>query len=185
VDEKPRTIPRARVRRRPAGGSLMPPMRDLLRPAELRDVIAYLASRREAEPDIPVSALEPPAATSGGSPARDRSAQGGPLQVAGRAFAHGMGVRAPSRLVFAVPEGARGFVARVGLDDASPGGLVGFEVRVDGRSAWKSAPLKHGQLAHAFAAIPPGARTIELLVDDGGNGIANDIANWAGAGFVR
>jgi hypothetical protein len=84
-----------------------------------------------------------------------------------------------------VPAGARAFVARVGLDDASPGGLVGFEVRIDGRSAWKSAPLKFGQVGRAWAALPPGAREVELIVDDGGNGIANDVADWADAGFVK
>ena len=97
----------------------------------------------------------------------------------------GLGVRAPSRLVYAIPPNVRAFVARVGLDDASPGGLVGFEVRIDGHTVWKSQPLKFGKLARAYVSIPAGAERIELLVDDGGNGIANDVADWAAAGFVR
>ena len=47
------------------------------------------------------------------------------------------------------------------------------------------APFKFGQVAHAYAALPEGTRYVELLVNDGGNGIANDVADWAGAGFVR
>ena len=186
VDDQRQTIERSRVRTRSAGGSIMPPMGGVLQPAELRDVIAYLTTRRDADPELPLSAFAPLVSRdAAGAFVRDRSADGRPLHIGGAAFAQGVGVRAPSRLVYGVPPGARAFVARVGLDDASPGGLVGFEVRVDGRNAWTSAPLKFGQIAHAFATLPPGARVIELIVNDGGNGIANDVADWAGAGFVR
>ena len=186
VDDQVRSIPRARIRSRPRGGSVMPPMLGLLEPAEIRDVIEWLASRRDAEPDVPLASLVPrEAATGTGAVGHGVNAYGAPLSLGHRAWPDGLGVHAPARLVYDVPAGARAFVARVGLDDGAPGGLVGFAVRIDGRTVWKSPPLKFGQLAHAYAAVPAGATQVELLVDDGGNGIANDAADWVGAGFVR
>lgn len=167
-------------------GSVMPPMREVLNPGEMRDVIEYLASRRDTVPDLALDSLDPELATTGaGRVGIDRNSGGGELHVAGRSFARGVGVHAPSRLIYKVPADARTFVAKVGLDDAAPGGQVGFEVRVDGRSLWKSAALKFGRLARAYAAIPEGASRIELIVDDGGNGVASDDADWVDAGFLR
>ncbi|HTR96520.1 MAG TPA: NPCBM/NEW2 domain-containing protein, partial [Candidatus Acidoferrales bacterium] len=177
-----RTFPRARVLHRTRGASLMPPMSGLLSPFELRDVIEYLASRREVEPDVP---LPPVPAALASATHVDRSWGGAPLRVGGRVVAHGLGVQSPWRLEVPAPPGMHAFVARVGLDDEAPGGLVGFEVRVDGRTAWKSPPMRRGQIARAWAALPPGTRRVELLVDDGGNGIAEDHADWLEPGFAR
>ncbi len=181
-----RSVPRDSVIDRPTGGSTMPPMIGVLTLGEMRDVIEWLVTRRDVTPDVALDAAAArPAAAADAPPARDRSALGGALALGGRTWTRGLGVRAPSRLAIPVPAGATAFVARCGIDDASPGGLVAFEVRVGGRVAWRSPPMKHGAAARAWAAIPNGATRIELIVDDGGNGPANDVADWIEPGFVR
>jgi mono/diheme cytochrome c family protein len=169
-----------------ANGQVMPPMRDLVGPYELRDLVEYLVSRHDAPPDVALGTLVPDVATTGaGKVETDRNCTGTALHIGGQVWARGVGVHAPSRLVYAVPRGARAFVARVGLDDGAPGGSVRFEVRVDGASCWQSGTMKFGRVAHAYAAIPEGARQLELLVDDAGNGVASDHADWVDAGFVK
>ncbi|MBK7366959.1 MAG: NPCBM/NEW2 domain-containing protein [Candidatus Eisenbacteria bacterium] len=88
-------------------------------------------------------------------------------------------------MTFAVPAGARAFVAKCGVDDASPGGMAGVSVRVDGQLAWASGPRKLGALARVYVPLPAGASRIELVVDDGGNGPANDVADWAEPGYLK
>jgi putative heme-binding domain-containing protein len=186
VNGAPRTIAKEAILNRPPPTTAMPPMAGTLQPEEIRDVIEFLVTRRDFTPDVPLGALIAVSATTGfGVVGRDQSCMSNPLRIAGRTYARGVGVHAPSRLAYEVPEGVHAFVARVGLDDEARGGLVGFEVRVDERSAWKSGPIPGGQLARAYVEIPPGARRIELLVDDGGNGTNNDHADWCDAGFVK
>lgn len=181
TDDAARRVPRDSVVARSDAASVMPPMFGVLAPGEVRDVIAFLATRREAMPNVALGApLEASAA-----PAGDRSADGLPLRLEGRTFARGFGVRAPHRMTFAVPAGARAFVAKCGVDDASPGGMAGFSVRVDGQLAWASGPRKLGALARVYVPLPAGASRIELVVDDGGNGPANDVADWAEPGYLK
>ena len=181
ADDAARRVPRDSVVARTDAASVMPPMLGVLTPAEVRDVIAWLATRREVAPDVALGApIEASAA-----PTADRSAAALPLRLEGRAFARGFGVRAPHRMTFAVPPGARAFVAKCGVDDASPGGMAGFSVRVDGRLVWASGPRKLGGLARVYVPLEAGASRVELVVDDGGNGPANDAADWADAGWLR
>jgi putative heme-binding domain-containing protein len=181
TDDSTRTIPRARIRSRTRPTSAMPPMGDVLKPEELRDVVAFLASRREYVADDPLESSAP-LAVSGSAPRRPGTTG---WSVAGLKAMHGVAADAPSRLIYAVPAGSRAFVARVGLDDAIPGGAVGFEVRVDGRTEWTSDVLGSGRAARVAIELPPGAERIELIVNDGGNGSANDHAVWGDAGFTR
>lgn len=79
------TTPRAACRATPwlarsDAASVMPPMLGVLAPGEVRDVIAFLATRREAMPNVALGApLEASAV-----PAGDRSADGLPLRLEGR-----------------------------------------------------------------------------------------------------
>ncbi|MFN8586745.1 MAG: NPCBM/NEW2 domain-containing protein [Candidatus Eisenbacteria bacterium] len=166
TDGGERRVPRDSIVARSVAASVMPPMFGTLTPHELRDVIAWLATRREDVPGVPLPG------DAGVTP-----------RLAGRTFASGLRMGANQRRTFAVPAGALAFVAVCGVDDASPGGQVGFAVRVDGRTLWRSGARRHGALARVHVPLPPGARVLELVVDDGGNGTANDVAGWAAAGW--
>jgi quinoprotein glucose dehydrogenase len=186
VDGKSRTVEKSAILNRPAPTTAMPPMKDTLHPGEIRDVIEFLAARRDFVPAIPLGELAAVSATTGfGRIGAGRSCMDNPLRVAGKAYARGIGVHAPSRLVYEVPAGAKGFVSRVGVDDEARAGRVGFEVWVDGRKAWGSGPIRAGTIDRTYVEIPAGARRIELRVDDGGDGTNGDHADWCEAGFVK
>jgi alpha-galactosidase len=74
------------------------------------------------------------------------------------------------------------FVADVGVDDeAAAEGSCGFEVWVDGKQAFASPVLKAKQPPMRVSVDLTGAKRLRLVVNDGGDGIGNDHADWAGA----
>lgn len=72
------------------------------------------------------------------------------------------------------------FVANVGLDDASNGGSVVFQVLVDGRVAAESPVMRPLQM-HELDVNITGARELTLRVLNAGDGYACDHAVWGGA----
>lgn len=115
-------------------------------------------------------------------PVRDRSVMGTPLLARGRAFAHGIGVHAPSRLRIDWTGGGvlRGAVA---IDDSverlSVDGSVVFRVHVDGKPVFESKPLSVTTDVVTLPAIPlKGAKAIELEVDEAALSVMGDRANW-------
>jgi hypothetical protein len=163
----------------------MPPMGDVLSAGELRDLVEYLAGRRDVPPDVPLGGLKAQAAETGmGCVAVDRACSGSGLHVAGRDVARGVGVVSPSRLVYAIPAGSAAFVGRVGLDDSGRGGQVEFRLMVDGRTAWRSGPVRAGRQVRIDLALPADAARLELIVDDGGTA-GGTAADWLEVGFVK
>jgi quinoprotein glucose dehydrogenase len=163
----------------------MPPMGDVLSPDELRDVVEFLASRRDIPPDVPLGSIAPRTAETGlGCVAVDRACSGSALRVAGRDVARGVGVVSPSRLVYAIPAGSVEFVGRAGLDDSGRGGQVEFRVLVDGRTVWRSGPVRAGREVRLTVPLPPEAARLELIVDDGGSAGGTG-ADWLDVGFVK
>src|SRR5205814_9808840 len=98
--------------------------------------------------------------------------------------AHGVGVISPSRLTYAIPAGSVEFVGRAGLDDSGRGGQVEFRAVVDGRTVWRSGPVRAGREVRLTVPLPPEAARLELIVDDGGTA-GGTIADWLDVGFVR
>jgi mono/diheme cytochrome c family protein len=163
----------------------MPPMGDVLSAGELRDLVEFLAGRRDVPPDVPLGGLKAQAAETGmGCVAVDRACSGSGLHVAGRDVARGVGVVSPSRLVYAIPAGSAAFVGRVGLDDSGRGGQVEFRLMVDGRTAWRSGPVRAGRQVRIDLALPADAARLELIVDDGGTA-GGTAADWLEVGFVK
>jgi len=163
----------------------MPPAADVLTPGELRDLVEYLAGRRDVPPDLPLGGLRAEAVeTAMGCVAVDRACTGAGLRVAGRDVARGVGVISPSRLLYAIPSGSVEFVGRAGLDDSGRGGQVEFRVKVDGRLVWRSGPVRAGRQVRIDVPLPAGASRLELIVDDGGTA-GGAGADWLEAGFVK
>ena len=138
-------------------------------------------------PDVHLSQLEPMSATSGyaplGPPKMNRSIRGQPITVDGKSYERGIGVHAPSELVYALRPDYRRFVAVVGVDDERPGSMA-FEVFVDGKCVARTHVLQPKQLWHLDVPLPPGAKRIRLLATDGGDGQGNDHGDWIDAGFI-
>jgi mono/diheme cytochrome c family protein len=164
----------------------MPPMGELLTPRELRDLVEYLATRRDVAPDAYLGGLAAEQVVSRRDClAVDRTCRGGRLRVAGHEFAHGVGAIAPSRLVYAVPPGSRAFVGLAALDDVSHSGQVEFSVLVDGREVWRSGAVRPGRSMRIYLELPPDAARLELRARDTGYGAIHSDVSWLEAGFLR
>jgi HEAT repeat protein/glucose/arabinose dehydrogenase len=163
----------------------MPPAGELLGPGELRDLVEFLAGRRDVPPDLPLGGIKTEDVETGlGCVAVDRACTGSGLRVAGRDVERGVGVISPSRLVYAIPAGSVAFVGRAGLDDTARGGQVEFRVRVDGRLAWRSGPVRAGRQVRISVPLPADATRLELVVDDGGTAGGTG-ADWLEVGFMK
>jgi hypothetical protein len=121
---------------------------------------------------------------------RDRSVTGGPLVASGVRASRGLGVHAPSRLVYALDGGFSALRGAVAIDDTvlflPHRGSVHFRVSVDGELRWES-PLVRGGIAPLV--IPPidlrGARELVLEVDPATQLHVADRAAWLRMVLVR
>jgi len=113
-------------------------------------------------------------------PVPDRNAENGPLRVASRNFAEGLGTQVDTRLAFELGGAAR-FTTLAGVDDASPGDTpVLFEVRADGHSLWRKE-LRKGDAPVPVDLNVQGAKILELITADLGNAYSQSLADWAEA----
>jgi hypothetical protein len=64
-------------------------------------------------------------------------------------------------------------------------GSVGFTVWVDGQQRWASGVMRRGDEPQRVDLDIQGAKQLRLIVDDAGDGISADHANWADARLVR
>ena len=120
--------------------------------------------------------------------ARDGSAAGLDLRVAGSTYDKGVGLHSHSRLSYAVPKDCRRFEAMVGLDDRTGRrGSVRIRVLADGK------PLNIGGERELSAVGGPlsigvdlaGVKELTLEVDFGRSGPVGDHVDWVDACFVN
>jgi hypothetical protein len=143
----------------------------------------------------------------------DRSVDGNVLSNRDYKFEKGIGVQAPSRLVFPLKPEYRRFVALVGVDDEcmrwdSPDGLqqwpqwsrkiegptsyrlnqIVFSVSIDGKPVTRTPALFNGDRIWGInIRIPEGSREIELAVVDVDSNITDPHGHgdWLNAGFLK
>jgi hypothetical protein len=107
---------------------------------------------------------------------------GRPITLGGTVYASGLGTHAASDVAIDLAGRCTRFAATVGVDDeVGDSGSVTFSVLADGVAKYTS-PIVYG----TSAAVPvdvdvTGARTLRLVVGDGGNGVGKDHADWADA----
>jgi hypothetical protein len=129
------------------------------------------------------------------APQKDHSNLGGGLKVNRTAYEHGMGVHAPSELVYEIKPEYKRFVALAGADEhlvtISNGSNLAkypsivFKVFIDGKEAAASPVMRILSPAWRFdLPIPPGSKLIALVAMDAGDGSREDFADWADAGFL-
>ncbi len=137
--------------------------------------------------EIYLSDLEPEVFTAGwGFPQMDRALSGGQLKIGNKVYQKGIGTHASSEIIFDLGGLFKKFQAEVGLDDGSRGkGSVEFKVFGDDRLLWKSGLIK-GESGPRKVSVPiPGVKQLRLVVEDGGDGIDYDHADWAEAHVIR
>lgn len=182
-----------------AGPLAMPAEKTVIRaravvPGEaLSTVVSYMAGGDGNPwplPDVYLSDLQPVKATTGGwgPPVQKDGFYGGggkPLRFLGKEYKKGMGVHAPSELVYEVRPEYKRFVALVGLDsNTSTFGSVVFEIYADEQPVAQTPVLRPRQAWHFDLPIPPGTQRLRLVVADGGDGHGFDQGDWLDAGFV-
>ncbi|MFD2024857.1 endo-alpha-N-acetylgalactosaminidase family protein [Promicromonospora aerolata] len=106
---------------------------------------------------------------------------GTPLSLRGTVYDKGIGTHAPSTVRLFLGARCESFTATVGVDDVQSRGSVAFEVLGDGVSLAETPVLRGGGETQDLRADVTGVRYLDLVVTDGGDGIGNDHADWAGA----
>jgi glucose/arabinose dehydrogenase len=98
-------------------------------------------------------------------------------------YAKGLGVHAPSDVRYALGGTCSGkFIADVGVDDeVGSGGSVVFQVWLDAVKAFDSGVVTQGSARQVVNVGVAGTNQLRLVVTDGGDGMARDHADWAGA----
>lgn len=145
-------------------------------------------------PQVRLTSLKPAQTKTGwGALGTGKSAAGNPLRVGGKTYEDGIGVHAVARLVYDCKPEYRRFVAVAGLDDEvkeDERASVILKVIAQGPQGGKelatSPLLTFAELSHwrFDVPLPAGTRKLILVVEDGGDGIAADHADWVDAGFV-
>ncbi|MFJ6699158.1 endo-alpha-N-acetylgalactosaminidase family protein [Streptomyces sp. NPDC091272] len=109
---------------------------------------------------------------------------GKPLTLNGTVHAKGLGTASPGRIRYYLGGGCTSFTAQVGLDDVqTTRGSVQFSVLADGAEKVSSPVLRGADPGWALSADLTGAKYVDLVTGDGGDGPGNDHADWGGARF--
>ena len=147
---------------------------------------ALLQSAAAPENTFWLHKLDPTKMTIGvGAPQPDRNLSGKPITLKGVLYPHGLGVHAESEIGIDLKGAATRFVAMAGVDDETRGkGSVRFQIWVDDRDAFDSGVLRGGDAPKLVDLDLAGARRMDVLVSDAGDGNDSDMADWAGAMFV-
>lgn len=110
---------------------------------------------------------------------------GGPLRLNYVTYNKGLGVHAGSFVSYNIGGNCSSFTAKVGVDDSQGWlGSARFRVFADGVEVADSGPMFNGTATKSISAPTKGAKRLDLLVDDTGDGIHYDHADWADARLV-
>jgi hypothetical protein len=115
---------------------------------------------------------------------RNRSVAEQPLTIGARRFARGLGTHARSRIVYNLDGHYRRFQSWAGADGWTRPTIT-FEVRVDGQKRWSAGLTTRADPARWVDIDVTGAKELELLAGDGGNGFTSDHADWAEARLLK
>jgi alpha-galactosidase len=143
----------------------------------------------DAAEEVPIwlSSLNLSAMSSGwGQPHADKSVQDKPLSIGGKIFEKGVGTHASSKMRLKLDGKALRFSAFVGVDDEinRANGTVRFRVLGDAKTLWDSGIMKAGAPAKPLDVDLKGVSMLVLMVDDAGDGVGFDHADWADAKFT-
>jgi len=122
-------------------------------------------------------------------PVQKNSRGGKPMKLGTAAYSRGLYCHATSRLLVRLPHAGRTFDAVIGVDNnentQAGGGSVHFFVLVGEKEVFRSDLVRGGGRAGTPVHIDlGGAMEFLLCVDDGGDGISCDQADWADARVV-
>ena len=104
------------------------------------------------------------------------------ITINGATYAKGLGTNAISDVKLYLGGHCTTFTASVGVDDETGGGgTVTFSVLADGTTLTTTPVIGGHQAATGLSVDVTGARILDLVVGDGGDGNGNDHGDWGGA----
>jgi alpha-galactosidase len=112
---------------------------------------------------------------------------GGPIVLGTTTYQRGFGTNSPSQIRLYPAGGCTSFTAMVGLDATAvqvQAGSVSFQVVADGKVVYDSGVVNWQTPPKPVQVDVTGAQVLDLVVTDGGDGNANDNADWADAALV-
>lgn len=118
-----------------------------------------------------------------GKTKKNKNISGNPLSIDGKVYKRGIGTHAEFYGRVRLNKTASRFKAVVGVDDGAAG-QVEFQIKLDGKFAWKSGTLNQGDRGKKVDLALDAAEMMELIVTDGGNEITSDHANWCDAQII-
>jgi NPCBM/NEW2 domain/Domain of unknown function (DUF1929)/Glyoxal oxidase N-terminus len=114
----------------------------------------------------------------------EASGDGKPITLSGKVYSKGLGVHAPSEMRFDLKGQCMNFSSDIGLDDEiktqSQYGSVIFKVFVDDVERFNSGVMSAGQVKPVDLKLE-GAKSLRLVVENGGEDNWYDRADWANA----
>ena len=153
-----------------------------------------LVTRRMGEPELPdvhLSDLVARKATSAWKGVKwDMAGDETPLALGERSYEKGVGVHARAELVYDLKPEYKRLVGQVGIHGQRSAGSITVHVMIDGRKVHQSPLIKAGappwNVGVDIGPNPDGSlpKQISLVVEDGGDGGANDLTDWCNVGFV-
>lgn len=146
-------------------------------------------------PDVYLDAMTPAKAISGNNDGRgpvqiNKNCIGAPLRLKSMTYARGIGEHAKADLEYPLKPEYRRFVCVAGLDDQvarynDVRGSIVVKTYVDEKLLAETPVLRGGGAScNIDVEIPGGAKTLRLVVDDAGDGVAFDDADFVNAGFI-
>jgi len=114
-----------------------------------------------------------------GAPQLNLSVTGHPLTIAGESYTSGIGTHAISRIDVSFPPKFKTFSGACGVDEfVKSGGSIVCKVANGDKVLFTSPLLKGGLKAASFSVPVGGLSKLTLSVEDGGDDINGDNANW-------
>jgi hypothetical protein len=152
-------------------------------------VLAAASFSGAAEPErVFLSSLAPTEVRQGwGALGVDASVQGKRLRIGTREFDRGLGTHAASEIIYDLDGAYDRFEAWVGVDaemDSFGKSSVEFVVLVDGAEAFRSGVMRNTTPAARAGVSVKGAAELRLIVNEGGDDISGDHADWADAVLI-
>ena len=146
-------------------------------------------------PAVSVMKLQPISAVVGwGTMQTGKSIQGRPLTLGSHVYTDGIGLHAIADVVYDRKPQWKRFVAVAGLDEEMRAEnqsslicrVVAEDTAGERQVVGKSPVLQFGKVEQWYfnVELPTDCKRIHLVVDDAGNGIASDHADWVNAGFL-
>lgn len=109
------------------------------------------------------------------------------LTLNGVTYTKGLGVHAASDITYSLNGQYSRFISAIGIDDEIPNGgcgQVSFEVYLDNVLSYSSGNMNPAMPTKSIDLDVSGKQKLRIVVTDGGDGLACDHADWAGARLI-